>query len=91
MSEPLILVDYEFGFRDGKDGVFVTVQQGRDQVHGNGDEISLLIHPSEDTVDEITVYRSALAYERRTTRTIAPEVTIEDAGRVKVTREANTA
>ena len=74
MSEtPLELVDFEFGFLDGRSPLYVTAQMGRDEAIEEPTLVRIVLRPDPDHEDEYTIYRLSLAYLRRTQRTEQPE------------------
>ncbi len=77
MAEPITTYDIEFGFLNGSTQ-FVTVQEGRDRIAVDDVRVRAELHPDPDTVEEVIVHRSALAYMRSTKRTMQPTPTFED-------------
>lgn len=85
MSEtpPTVVFDLEFLFIGGQ-SLYVTATEGRDSIRADDARVRLELHPDPLTVEELIIHRPQLAYMRTVKRTAAPEVTIEDAGRIKL-------
>jgi hypothetical protein len=62
----------------------VTMQDGRDTLVDTGEFIRVITRPEPGCEDVVTAYRDRLNGYRFTKRTIKPEPTTEDAGRVLV-------
>lgn len=83
-TAPLVLFDFEFCFRTSGVKEYFSAQDGRDKIAIDDARMRLELHPDPQTIDEIIIQRAELAYMRTTKRTVAPEATIEDAGRLRL-------
>lgn len=72
-DQPKTLLDFEFHFLNGSKD-YVTAEQDRDGIDlANPDAVCLKLHHADDIVEDVTVYRAALASLKVATRTVQPE------------------
>lgn len=75
--------DFEFCFTNGAVQCLTAVD-GRDTIAADDQRVRLELHQDADTVEEVIISRSQLAYMRTTKRTVHPPATIDSAGLVLV-------
>ena len=72
MADPLVYVDYEFGFTHG-DPQWVTILVGRDTITIQNDSIAFEVREDPDAIESLTVMLASVSYQRTTRRTVQPE------------------
>ena len=73
-----VVLDCEYGFLNGTSEHY-TVDTRRDDIVMDDERVKITLKPDVNTVDEILITRSALAYMRTTQRTIVPDLDELDA------------
>lgn len=79
MSDPKVLIDYEFHFASGE-LMYLTVEDGRDEMDGDDQSLRFTIRDEPDVEDRVQVFISKLNGVRATKRILQPEPqsTLED-------------
>lgn len=80
---PRVVFDFEFQFAHVAP-LYASAEEGRDTIAADEARIRLELHPEPGVTEELIVQRSELAYMRTTKREIAPSVTVEDAGSIRL-------
>jgi len=90
MTPPAVVeCDFEFGFTNGQPVCF-TVLEGAYELRADPTVLVISSQTAPTVREEVTIERHALAYVKRTWRTLEPDVTVSDAGTVKVEGELPT-
>jgi hypothetical protein len=71
VADPIILVDFEFGFTSGEVLTVYDVQEGRDDVVRSPDgSLCIQLKPSPDVLERYEVKPQSLAWQKTTQRTL---------------------